>query len=214
MEAIPSVTSTLFNLSHEAGLLLVLATLSDGGSHPGQPFDVDEETLGLDRDLEWMVDALCCDDELCRLPVRDISLDVGIVVVALDVAVVVLLLERPTLAKRAPNPAKRRGNVVLLLLCWPLPAVRFCVTGLNCMADDSVSFLRSSSAGNESQESRRCAKASDSSDGAAAGDGRLRSSKSSSSSLSSTLCTLSETMPDVVLDDVLLMTEIRWSAFV
>lgn len=131
MEAIPSVTSTLFNLSQEAGLLL--ATLSEDGfrSHPGQPFVVDEETRGLERDLEWMVDALCCDDELWRLPVRDISLDVRSVVVALHVAavdVVVLLLERPTLAKRAPSPAKRRGNVVLLpllllTLCWP--AVRF-----------------------------------------------------------------------------------------
>lgn len=67
-----------------------------------------------------MVDALCWDDELCRLPVRDISLEVGRVADALDICAVVdvaaLLLERPTLAKRAPNPAKRRGNVVLLLL--------------------------------------------------------------------------------------------------
>ena len=136
-----------------------------------------------------MVEALCWDEELCRLPVRDISLDVGIVAEAFDVCaiadVTVLLLERPTLAKRAPNPAKRRGNVVLLL-CVPFPVVRFCAVGLICIAD-SASLRRSSSAGKESQESRRWARAKDSREGVAAGKGRDRSSKSSSSSLSSTL---------------------------
>lgn len=196
MEAIPSVTSTLFNLSQDAELLLevVGVTLSEEGfkSHPGQPLVVDGEIRDLERELEWIVEALCWDEELCRLPVRDISLEVGRVAEALDVCVVdvaALLLERPTLAKRAPNPAKRRGNVVLLLLlCWLLlPLV--CAAGLSCccIAADSASLRRSSSAGRESHESRRWARARDSSEGAAAGEGRVRSSKSSSSSLSSTL---------------------------
>lgn len=196
MEAIPSVTSTLFNLSQDAELLLevVGVTLSEEGfkSHPGQPLVVDGEIRDLERELEWIVEALCWDEELCRLPVRDISLEVGKVAEALDVCAVdvaALLLERPTLAKRAPNPAKRRGNVVLLLLlCWLLlPLV--CAAGLSCccIAADSASLRRSSSAGRESHESRRWARARDSSEGAAAGEGRVRSSKSSSSSLSSTL---------------------------
>jgi hypothetical protein len=196
IEAIPSVTSTLFNLSQDAELLLevVGVTLSEEGvkSHPGQPLVVDGEIRDLERDLEWIVEALCWDEELCRLPVRDISLEVGRVAEALDVCAVdvaTLLLERPTLAKRAPNPAKRRGNVVLLLLlCWLLlPLV--CAAGLSCccIAADSASLRRSSSAGRESHESRRWARARDSSEGAAAGEGRVRSSKSSSSSLSSTL---------------------------
>lgn len=56
----PSVTSTLFNLSQEAELLLAQATMSedDGAiSRAGQPFAV--ASLVLERDLEWMVEALC-----------------------------------------------------------------------------------------------------------------------------------------------------------
>lgn len=132
----PSVTSTLLSLSQEAVDELELPWWwpllppDCGGAISGQqllavvgPLDVgvaDETPLVLERDLEWMVEALCCDDELCKLPLRDISLEVGRVALDVDGAteVDVLLVERPTRAKRAPNPARRRGSVVLLLLCW------------------------------------------------------------------------------------------------
>ncbi len=55
IEAIPSVTSTLFNLSQDAELLEVVGvTLSEEGvkSHPGQPLVVDGEIRELERDLE------------------------------------------------------------------------------------------------------------------------------------------------------------------
>ena len=47
IDAMPSVTSTLFNLSQEP---------SDG---PDQPFAAEEASRALERDLEWMVEALC-----------------------------------------------------------------------------------------------------------------------------------------------------------
>ena len=137
----------------------------------------------LERDREWMVDALCWDDELWRLPARDPEADplAGF-----------LLLDRPTRAKRA-NPASLRGSVELL-------PVTFLSTSGSC----------SGSTGRESQESRRWASANDSMDGAGIPE-FMRISMSRSSSLSSTLCTLSDTIPEVVLDEVLLMTDIRWS---
>ena len=128
--ATPSVTSTLPIRSQEAA----------GGSHDHEPEafpavdavratpGVDDAMRVLERDREWMVDALCCDDELWRLPARDPEADPlpGF-----------LLLDRPTRAKRA-NPASLRGSVELL-------PVTFLSTSGSC----------SGSTGRESQESRR-----------------------------------------------------------
>ena len=166
----------------------------------------------LERDLEWMVEALCCDD-----PDAEVDVDVDVVATeagtaveldgAVEIVVVVeaeagteagsetgtaapgfLLLERPTRARRA-NPASLLGRVELD------PTLSL---SLECSTTGST--------GRESHESRRWTPAVP-----VRTPPEFIESTSKSSSLSSTLCTLSDTMPDVVFDDVLLMTDMRWS---